>query len=120
MGQVLGDPVAAVLLDRLLQYTVVIQVEGSSYRLRQHADLIPEQLRSKTLINPSIAAGHAPPSRTPAQNYRQPINRPPGEFYLGTNEESSLGIDTSTQNCVRSVFCHAGTARLTQSIITTR
>ena len=46
-GEVFGDPVVATaLLDRLLHHAVVIQIEGSSYRLRQHADLIPEHLRS--------------------------------------------------------------------------
>src|SRR6266851_5364858 len=35
-GQVFGDPVVATaLLDRLLHHAVVIQIEGSSYRLRQ-------------------------------------------------------------------------------------
>ena len=29
---------------------VVIQIEGSSYRLRQHADLLPEHVRSKATI----------------------------------------------------------------------
>jgi DNA replication protein DnaC len=52
-GEVFGDPVVATaLLDRLLHHAVVIQIEGSSYRLRQHADLIPENLRSKALISP--------------------------------------------------------------------
>ena len=51
----LGPPVVATaLLDRLLHHAVVIQIEGSSYRLRQHADLMPEHLRSKALITPSI------------------------------------------------------------------
>src|SRR5947208_15665093 len=46
-GEVFGDPVVATaLLDRLLHHAVVIQIEGSSYRLRQHADLMPEHLRS--------------------------------------------------------------------------
>lgn len=53
--EVFGDPVVATaLLDRLLHHAVIIQIEGSSYRLRQHADLIPEHLRSKALISPSI------------------------------------------------------------------
>lgn len=53
-GEVFGDPVVATaLLDRLLHHAVVIQIEGSSYRLRQHADLMPEHLRSKALITPS-------------------------------------------------------------------
>jgi len=40
------------LLDRLLHHAVVIQIEGSSYCLRQHADLVPEHVRSKAHINP--------------------------------------------------------------------
>ncbi|WP_430648978.1 ATP-binding protein [Bradyrhizobium hipponense] len=33
---------ATALLDRLLHHAVFIQIEGSSYRLREHADLVPE------------------------------------------------------------------------------
>lgn len=52
-GEVFGDPVVATaLLDRLLHHAIVIQIEGSSYRLRQHADLVPEHIRSKSLIHP--------------------------------------------------------------------
>jgi DNA replication protein DnaC len=52
-GEVFGDPVVATtLLDRLLHHAVVVQIEGSSYRLRQHADLVPEHVRSKAHINP--------------------------------------------------------------------
>jgi DNA replication protein DnaC len=41
-GQVFGDAViATALLDRLLHHAVVVQIEGCSYRLRQHADLLP-------------------------------------------------------------------------------
>jgi len=50
-GEVFGDPVVATaLLDRLLHHAIVIQIEGSSYRLRQHADLVPEHLRSKAHV----------------------------------------------------------------------
>lgn len=50
-GDVFGDAVVATaLLDRLLHHAVVIQIEGSSYRLRQHADLVPEYMRSKPPI----------------------------------------------------------------------
>ena len=50
-GEVFGDPVVATaLLDRLLHHAVVIQIEGSSYRLRTHADLVPEHIRSNALI----------------------------------------------------------------------
>ncbi|RWK66859.1 IS21-like element helper ATPase IstB [Mesorhizobium sp.] len=52
-GDVFGDAVVATaLLDRLLHHAVVVQIEGSSYRLRQHADLVAEHVRSKALINP--------------------------------------------------------------------
>jgi DNA replication protein DnaC len=53
-GEVFGDPVVATaLLDRLLHHAIVIQIEGSSYRLRQHADLVPEHTRSKAPIQPA-------------------------------------------------------------------
>ena len=55
-GEVFDDPVVTTaLLDRLLHHAVVIQIEGSSYRLRQHADLVPEHIRAKALTT-------APPS----------------------------------------------------------
>ena len=63
------DPVVATaLLDRLLHHAVVIQIEGSSYRLRQHADLVPEHVRSKALITP-------PPP--PKRRGRPPLQREP-------------------------------------------
>jgi DNA replication protein DnaC len=56
-GDVFGDPVVATaLLDRLLHHAVVIQIEGASYRLRSHADLVPEHIRSNALIQPPAAA----------------------------------------------------------------
>jgi DNA replication protein DnaC len=73
-GEVFGDPVVATaLLDRLLHHAVVIQIEGSSYRLRQHAELVPEHVRSKALITPP-----------PAPKRR---GRPPG----GTSMDHSTG-----------------------------
>ena len=55
-GDVFGDPVVATaLLDRLLHHAVVIQIEGSSYRLRHHADLVPEHLRCRASITPTTA-----------------------------------------------------------------
>ena len=60
-GDVFGDPVVATaLLDRLLHHAVVVHIEGSSYRLRQHAELMPEHVRSKATIAPPISA---PPPR---------------------------------------------------------
>jgi DNA replication protein DnaC len=56
-GEVFGHPVVATaLLDRLLHHAVVVQIEGASYRLRQHADLVPEHIRSKALIHPPPVA----------------------------------------------------------------
>jgi DNA replication protein DnaC len=55
-GDVFGDPVVATaLLDRLLHHAVVIQIEGASYRLRAHADLIPEHVRANAPITPPPA-----------------------------------------------------------------
>ena len=71
-GEVFGDPVVATaLLDRLLHHAVVIQIEGASYRLRQHADLVPEVMRPKP---PSRAAGEAPRrrGRPPRHHAAQP------------------------------------------------
>jgi DNA replication protein DnaC len=66
-GDVFGDPVVATaLLDRLLHHAVVIQIEGSSYRLRQHADLMPEHLRSKAVITPPF------PTEPPRRRGRPP------------------------------------------------
>jgi len=54
MGTCFWDPVVATaLLDRLLHHATVIQIEGASYRLRERADLVPENIRSKSLIQPS-------------------------------------------------------------------
>jgi len=54
--EVFGDPVVATaLLDRLLHHAVVVQIEGSSYRMRQHAALLPPAPR------PNPAAGLADP-----------------------------------------------------------
>ena len=71
-GDVFGDPVVATaLLDRLLHHAVVIQIEGSSYRLRQHADLVPEHVRSKAHITPPPAPkrrGRPPGKKTDHEN----------------------------------------------------
>ena len=48
----------------------VIQIEGSSYRLRQHAELVPEHIRAKALIHPPLPAprcrGRPPKPKDPA------------------------------------------------------
>ena len=91
-GEVFGDPVVATaLLDRLLHHAVVIQIEGSSYRLRQHADLMPEHLRSKAVITSPIAAqpprrrGRPPKNGAPITTHPADHRNPPAEeFYFGT------------------------------------
>jgi hypothetical protein len=68
-AEVFGDPVVATaLLDRLLHHAVVIYIEGASYRLRQHADLFPEALRSNALSSPAIEVSRRrgrPPKQRP-------------------------------------------------------
>jgi len=45
-GEIFGDNViAAALLDRLLHHAIVVEIEGNSYRLREHAELVPESLK---------------------------------------------------------------------------
>ena len=47
-----GPVVATALLDRLLHHAAVIQIEGASYRLRQHTELVPEHVRANAPISP--------------------------------------------------------------------
>ena len=52
-GDIFGDPVVATaLLDRLLHHAVVVQIEGASYRLRRHAELVPEHTRTNASLIP--------------------------------------------------------------------
>ena len=52
-GNLFGDAVVATaLLDRLLHHAVVITINGNSYRLREHADLGPEHIRTKVSLVP--------------------------------------------------------------------
>lgn len=63
-----GDTVVATaLLDRLLHHAVVVRIEGSSYRLRQHADLVPDSLRPKpaTSAPPVKRRGRPPKAKVP-------------------------------------------------------
>jgi DNA replication protein DnaC len=68
-GDLFGHPVVATaLLDRLLHHAVVIHIEGASYRLRQHADLIPENLRLGSLpglTSPQRRRGRPPKHHSP-------------------------------------------------------
>jgi DNA replication protein DnaC len=67
-GDIFGSPVVATaLLDRLLHHAVVIQIEGSSYRMREHAALVPETLRANHATNPAAPAKRRgrPPLKAP-------------------------------------------------------
>ncbi len=67
-GEIFGDNVvAAALLDRLLHHAIVIEIAGNSYRLREHADLIPDALKG---------AGDArgdKPTRKPGRPRKTPL-----------------------------------------------
>ena len=72
-GEVFGDHVVATaLLDRLLHHAVVMQIEGASYRLRQHASLVPEAMRARPIPPPA----HSPPrrGRPPKERSDDPTN----------------------------------------------
>ena len=61
-GQVFGDPViATALLDRLLHHAVVVHIEGSSYRMRQHADLLSAVPPPSSHTGPQIKRRGRPP-----------------------------------------------------------
>ena len=69
-GDIFGSPVVATaLLDRLLHHAIVIQIEGSSYRMREHAALLPENMHANTAVN----------SATPKRRGRLPIKQPTGQ-----------------------------------------
>jgi DNA replication protein DnaC len=66
-GEVFGDTVVATaLLDRLLHHAIVVRIEGASYRLRRHADLLPDTspARPVTPPEPPRRRGRPPRLRT--------------------------------------------------------
>jgi DNA replication protein DnaC len=66
-GEVFGDTVVATaLLDRLLHHAVVVRIEGASYRLRRHADLLPDTAATRHVT---------PPSQPPRRRGRPPKPR---------------------------------------------
>ena len=76
-ADIFGDAVVATaLLDRLLHHAVVIAIEGNSYRLREHAALIPEHLRNR----PTLAQQDSNTSmkRRPGRPKREGHASPPG------------------------------------------
>jgi hypothetical protein len=68
----LGSPVVATaLLDRLLHHAVVVQIEGSSYRMREHAALLPENIRANPAANSPLAKRRGrPPTKQPTTDHQ--------------------------------------------------
>lgn len=67
-GEVFGDTVvASALLDRLLHHAVVVRIEGASYRLRKHADLLPDTASTRQVT---------PPPQPPRRRGRPPKQYP--------------------------------------------
>ena len=67
-GEIFGDNViAAALLDRLLHRATVLEIAGNSYRLREHADLIPDSLKRGGENEPE------PAKRKPGRPRKNPI-----------------------------------------------
>jgi len=71
-GEIFGDNViAAALLDRLLHRATVLEIAGNSYRLREHADLIPESLKQ------GGKAKEEPVKRKPGRPRKNPLDTEP-------------------------------------------
>lgn len=76
-ADIFGDAVVATaLLDRLLHHAVVIPIEGNSYRLREHAALIPEHMRARHALTEPAAA--VPIKRRPGRPRKETIASIPG------------------------------------------
>jgi DNA replication protein DnaC len=66
-GEIFGNQVVATaLLDRLLHHAQVVQIEGSSYRLREHAALVPDNLKARYALSPE------PPGRRRERLRKEP------------------------------------------------
>jgi len=65
-GEVFGDNViAAALLDRLLHRATVLEIAGNSYRLREHADLVPDSLKRGGNDPAPVKRGPGRPRKNP-------------------------------------------------------
>ena len=97
-GEVFGDNViAAALLARLLHHAIVIDIQGSSYRLRDHAHLMPSRSIERP-PRPSRNACEVAYERRRCQRHSTADHDLPlcqgGEFYSGRSGENYSGIDT--------------------------
>jgi len=77
-GDIFGSPVVATaLLDRLLHHAVVVQIEGSSYRMREHAALLPENIRAIPTANaPQAKRRGRPPTKQPNEQHYGAVPAP--------------------------------------------
>ncbi|WP_305782273.1 ATP-binding protein [Acidisphaera sp. S103] len=95
-GEVFGDPiVATALLDRLLHRAIVVQIEGSSYRLRQHAELCPSMSAPRPSSHHRARTNATSPWPSTKKWCHVPwaLTGGTGDFYFGAFEENSGGID---------------------------
>jgi hypothetical protein len=51
-------------VDRLLHHAIVIEIAGNSYRLREHAKLVPENLRLPPITAPTPKKRRGRPPKT--------------------------------------------------------
>ncbi len=82
---------------KLLHHAIVIQIDGSSFRLRRHADLLPEHIRSNTRITPPAPVeprrrGRLPKNGGAAQTPDHP-NRKVGNFTVPLKWPGSSGTN---------------------------
>ena len=69
-AEVFGDPVVVTaLLDRLLHHAIVIQIEGASYRLRAHTDLLPDTTETRRNVVPKKRRGRPPKQKKEVSIY---------------------------------------------------
>jgi DNA replication protein DnaC len=90
-GDIFGSPVVATaLLDRLLHHAVVIQIEGSSYRMREHAALLPENIRLNAVNAPPPKRRGRPP-KNPSYDAQSASYPPPDQGNLEAQNQGKFG-----------------------------
>ena len=102
-GQILGDEVmAAALIDRLLHHCHIVNIRGSSYRMRKHTDL------SKILHSPPAEPSPSPPPPGEREQEQRRSRRPRGsspllsaQFSMATNAQFSTALTNSRTAAVR-------------------
>ncbi|WP_315898716.1 hypothetical protein [Siccirubricoccus deserti] len=83
------------LLDRLLHHAIVVRIEDASYRLRRHADLLPDTSSARQMPaskpTPAGEAGH--PSRIPTASSPPCRHQLQWDFFASTSREINVSID---------------------------